>query len=179
MAIYETERLVIRDWTEDPADLDRAYDIYSRPEVARFLGAPHLPLTAPEGAIELVQNWHRRNATFGSGYGIWAIQLRETGQIVGTVLLKPLPGRDERTLTDDIEVGWHLHPDCWGHGYATEAARGAVERGFARGLTEIYAVVSPGNEASMAVARRLGMVPIGRRTDWYGGEELETFLLRR
>ena len=81
--------------------------------------------------------------------------------------------------TEDIEVGWHLHPDSWGHGYATEAARGAVERGLAAGLDEIYAVVSPGNAASMAVARRLGMASIGRHTNWYGGEELETFVLRR
>ena len=38
-------------------------------------------------------------------------------------------------------------------------------------------MVSPGNEPSMAVSRRLGMTHVGRRTDWYGGEELETFVL--
>ena len=54
-------------------------------------------------------------------------------------------------------MGWHLHPDAWGHGYATEAARALVAREFAAGTSEIYAVVSPGNEPSMAVCRRLGM----------------------
>ena len=39
-------------------------------------------------------------------------------------------------------------------------------------------MVAPGNTASMAVARRLGMTHLGRRTDWYGGEELETFVRR-
>lgn len=179
MNIYETDRLVVRDWTEEPADLARIFEIYSRPEVARWLNAPNLPLTDPAQAVERVRAWHARSASFGDPYGIWAVQVRETGHSVGTVLLKPLPGRDEREMTDDIEVGWHLDPQAWGHGYATEAARGALDRGFAAGVRQIYAVVAPENDASMAVARRLGMAPIGRRTDWYGGEEVETFLLQR
>ncbi|MEQ4305484.1 GNAT family N-acetyltransferase [Plantactinospora sp. B6F1] len=177
--IYETERLVVRDWMLEPDDLARVFDMYSRPEVVRFFNRSTLPLREPAGAEEGVRQWHARNAEFPAGYGIWAVQRREDGRVVGTVMLKPLPGRDEAKLTDDIEVGWHLHPDSWGHGYATEAARGAIERGFAAGVPEIYAVVAPGNEASMAVARRLGMTSIGRRTDWYGGEELETFRLSR
>lgn len=179
MTVFETGRLVVRDWTEDPTDLARVFDIYSRPEVVRWLDAPGLPLTGPDQAVERVRSWHARHAGHGGRYGTWAVQRRDNGQVVGTVLVKPLPGRDERQLTDDIEVGWHLHPDSWGRGYATEAARGAVERGLTDGLTEIYAVVSPGNESSMAVARRLGMAYVGRRTDWYGGAELETFVLSR
>lgn len=176
-AVYETERLVIRDWTDEPADLARLFEIYSRPEVARWLAVPWLPLTDPEQARERQRIWRERHAEYGGRYGTWAIQRRDDGLVVGTVLLKPLPGRDAQTPTEDIEVGWHLHPDCWGQGYATEAARGAVAREFAAGTQEIYAVVSPGNDASMAVARRLGMTHIGRRTDWYGGMEVETFLL--
>ncbi|SCL21448.1 Acetyltransferase (GNAT) domain-containing protein [Micromonospora rhizosphaerae] len=84
---------------------------------------------------------------------------------------------DGVTPTDDIEVGWHLHPDSWGHGYATEAARAVVEREFATGTNQVFAVVMAGNDASMAVARRLGMTHVGTRTDWYGGEELEAFVL--
>ncbi|MFE2105185.1 GNAT family N-acetyltransferase, partial [Kitasatospora sp. NPDC059463] len=70
----------------------------------------------------------------------------------------------------EVEVGWHLHPDSWGRGYATEAARAALAKGFADGLTEIHAVVRPGNERSAAVCRRLGMTPRGRTSRWYGGE---------
>ncbi|MGN9765730.1 GNAT family N-acetyltransferase [Micromonospora sp. SD12] len=177
MGIFATQRLVVRNWTADPADLTRIFDIYSRPEVTRWLGAPGLPLTAPGQAADRLATWRERHADHGDRYGTWAIEVRDTGVVVGTLLLKPLPGRDEGVPTEDIEVGWHLHPDSWGHGYATEAARAAVARELAAGTREVYAVVAPGNTASMAVARRLGMTHVGRRSDWYGGESLETFVL--
>ncbi|MEH1169776.1 GNAT family N-acetyltransferase [Micromonospora sp. CPCC 205539] len=178
MTVLVTERLILRDWTADEADLARIYDIYSRPEIARWLGmASDLPMTDPAQATARQRLWQDRFAADQGRYGNWAIEVRDTGLVVGTLLLKPLPGRDRSRRTEDIEVGWHLHPDAWGHGYATEAARAAVAREFAAGTREIYAVVSPGNDASMAVARRLGMTHVGRRTDWYGGEELETFVL--
>ncbi|MEU1585207.1 GNAT family N-acetyltransferase [Micromonospora sp. NPDC005710] len=178
MTVLTTERLILRDWTDDPADLARIYDIYRRPEISRWLGvAPGLPMTDPGQAVERLRLWQDRHANDQGRYGTWAVEVRETGQVVGTALLKPLPGRDEAVRTEDIEVGWHLHPDFWGHGYATEAARGMLAREFAAGTREIYAVVSPGNEPSIAVARRLGMTHVGQRTDWYGGEVLETFVL--
>jgi RimJ/RimL family protein N-acetyltransferase len=54
-------------------------------------------------------------------YGLPAVELRATGQVVGAVLLSPLPGDDTAA-----EIGWHLNPDYWGAGYATYAGRGAV-----------------------------------------------------
>ena len=78
----------------------------------------------------------------------------------------------------DIEVGWHLHPDSWGHGYATEAAQAVMDRGFGSGLPEVVAVVYPDNHRSIAVCRRLGMTPIGRTDRWYG-VEVEAFSRRR
>jgi RimJ/RimL family protein N-acetyltransferase len=172
----ETQRLVIRDWTEDAADLSRFYDIYSRWGVARWLGAQPRAMTDPGEAAAAVRRWRAGNEDYGGTYGIWAVQVRDTGVVAGTVLLKPMPGTDNQP-TSDIEVGWHLHPDSWGKGYATEAAQGVVDRAFTAGLREVYAIVRPGNDASVAVTRRLGMTPIGRRTDWYGGMEVDAFVL--
>ena len=159
-----TERLRLRAWTDSPADLARLADLYGREEVTRWLGGgPSVP------PAELVARWaalHDRDERFGC----WAIEPPD-GPPAGTVLFKPLPNG-----VGEVEVGWHLHPDSWGHGYATEAARAVVERGFAAGVPEVYAVVRPGNEASMAVCRRLGMVPLGRFRRWYD-VDLETFRL--
>lgn len=179
MMIASTERLVVRDWTDAPGDLARIYDIYSRDEVTRWLGGGRGRLTEPTEAPERLRAWRERNAEYAGRYGIWAIEPRDTGRAAGSVLLKPLPGRDGVTPTEDIEVGWHLHPDSQGHGYATEAARAVLDREFATGTRQVYAVVMAGNEKSMAVARRLGMTHLGVRTDWYGGMEVETFVLRR
>ncbi|MFF0309532.1 GNAT family N-acetyltransferase [Streptosporangium sp. NPDC004379] len=166
MTVYATERLIVREWTHDPADLDRMTDIYTRPEVLRWL-PPFTFEAAP--AVDGWHAFHERDRRFGS----WAVEVRDTGVAAGTVLFRPIPGGD-----GEVEVGWHLHPDSWGNGYATEAARGAVERGFASGLEEVYALVKPDNDASMAVCRRLGMTPQGRTTRFFGMES-EMFRLAR
>ena len=167
MTLFETERLVVRLWTDGPADRDRLADLYSRPEVLRFLGA-----TTTNDASVLAPRWralHERDPRFGA----WAVEVRETGIVAGTLLLKPLPGDG-----GEIETGWHFHPDSWGSGYATESARGGLRYGFDRGLDTIYAVVRADNDRSLAVVRRLGMRPLGR-TDRYYDRELEMFAIER
>ena len=113
---------------------------------------------------------HRRSTSPPRGY--WAVEVKETGTVAGSVLLLTLPDAEH----EEVEIGWHLHPDSWGHGYASEAAAAVLDFGFAAGLPEVYAVVRPGNEASLAVCRRLGMTPLGRFRRWYD-VELEAFRL--
>ncbi|MFW3172390.1 GNAT family N-acetyltransferase [Geodermatophilus sp. CPCC 206100] len=161
--VLSTARLWLRPWTTGRDDLGRLLDLYGRDEVTRWLGGR--PSVSP---IELVARWAAVSAT-GERAGVWAAEVRSTGVVAGTILLKPLPEG-----VGEVEVGWHLHPDCWGHGYATEAARVVVERAFAAGLPEVYAVVRPGNARSLAVCRRLGMQPLGRMRRWYD-VELEVF----
>jgi RimJ/RimL family protein N-acetyltransferase len=77
-----------------------------------------------------------------------------------------------------VEIGWHLHPDVWGRGYASEAARAVLRHGFARGLEEIHAVTHLTNVASQAVCRRIGMEHRGVIEKWYV-EPSEHFVLTR
>jgi len=167
VVVYETERLIVRPWTHGESDVDRIFDTYSRWEVARWLGATPRALTAREEADAAVDRWAGRASADGR-FGVWAIEVRDTGALAGTVLLVNLPDSEE------IEVGWHLHPDSWGYGYATEAARGAIAKGFTEGLDEIFAVVRPDNERSLAVCRRLGMTHLGSSDRWYD-QALELF----
>jgi RimJ/RimL family protein N-acetyltransferase len=163
-AVLCSDRLRLRPWTTSAADLARMADIYGREEITRWIGGT--PTLRP---AELVARWAAVHA-LDARYGCWAIELPDR-TVAGTVLFKPLPNG-----VGEVEVGWHLHPDSWGHGYATEAARTVIDRGFSGGVPEVYAVVRPGNEASMAVCRRLGMTPLGRLRRWYD-VELEAFRL--
>jgi RimJ/RimL family protein N-acetyltransferase len=165
---YATPRLDVRPWSHD--ETPELYDIYGRWDVARWLGATP-KVAESEGAMhDTVERW----AAAASGpLGVWAVVLRSTGRPVGTVVLVMMPDGAGRP-TEDVEIGWHLHPDHWGHGYATEAASGALQRAWAADIREVYAVVHPGNDASVAVTRRLGMEPLGRTNRWYG-VELDAF----
>jgi RimJ/RimL family protein N-acetyltransferase len=164
-AVVCTPRLRLRPWTTCRDDLGRLTDLYSRVEVTRWLGGT--PSVTP---VELVARWTAVHAA-DERFGVWAVEVAAAGRVAGTVLLKPLPRG-----VGEVEVGWHLHPDSWGHGYATEAGRAVIDRGFAAGLPEVYAVVRPGNTASVAVCTRLGMQPLGRMRRWYD-VELDAFRL--
>jgi RimJ/RimL family protein N-acetyltransferase len=165
--VFETERLIVRDWAE--ADGDRVFDIYRRWEVSKWLGVAPRVMTDRDSASAAIERWNKRNTD--PTYGVWAVQEKAGGVVAGTVLLMPLPGDG-----DEIEVGWHFHPDSWGRGLATESAYGAIVHGRRAGIGDIYAVVRPGNTASIAVCGRLGMRPLGRTDRWYG-VDLESFVI--
>ena len=153
-----TDRLIARPWTLDEADLAAAYDIYSRPEVARWIGSP----VEPAEIRVRIEGWSQ--PTDDPTYGVWAIEERTApDQAVGSVMLRPLPPDEE-----DVEIAWHLHPSLWGRGYATEIGQAAAQRAFDTGIEEVFAIVRPGNARSSAVARRLGMEYVGRTDKYYG-----------
>jgi RimJ/RimL family protein N-acetyltransferase len=90
------------------------------------------------------------------GFGLWAVELPGVAPFIGfTGLAVP---RFAAHFTPCIEVGWRLAREHWGHGYATEAARAALEHGFdALGLDEIVSFTATGNAKSRRVMEKLGM----------------------
>lgn len=176
MVIFETQRLIAREW-EPEKDAQRAFEIYSHPEVMHFIKGPSgIPTNVEEqkARLELRCAEYRKY----EGTGSWALEEKETGTIVGSVILKWLPDAD-RVPTGDLEVGWHLAREHWGKGYASESGLRAVQYAFDNLQPPvIYAVVRLGNERSVRVTQRMGMQPIGR-TDKYYGVELLLFALKR
>ena len=167
---FRTPRLLLRPWRTDEADAAALYAIWSRPEVARWLGASPRTWTDVQEARDTIQRWSRIPDE-EPGYGLWAVVPDEVGAPVGTALLVRLPSSQDGALTDDVEIGWHLHPDAWGHGYATESAQRLLDHAFDDlGLSVVHAVAYPGNDRSTAVMRRLGMRPRGMTEQWSGVE---------
>jgi len=154
-----TARLRLRSWSFDDADF--LFDMYSRWEVQRFIG-PEPTVMVDRG--EAVASIERRRSLDHPIHGIWAVETLADRELVGNLLLKPIPASGGQALpaADDIEIGWHLHPDQWGHGYATEAGAVVLAHAFAAGLSRVIAVTAPENLASQAVCLRLGMRPLGK-----------------
>jgi RimJ/RimL family protein N-acetyltransferase len=177
MLRFETDRLLIRDWI--PAeDAEQAFEIYSDPEVLRFLGKTPQEKSVESQRAKLQKVVDHQTQLNNGTTGFWAIVLKTTGEIVGSVILKQLPD-GENHPTGDYEVGWHLKKSAWGKGFATEAGRGAIKYGFTTlNLSVIYAVTHPENNASKRVAQRLGMI-WQSRTDRYYGVKTELFRLER
>jgi RimJ/RimL family protein N-acetyltransferase len=155
--VAETDRVILRPWRLDESD--RFFDMHRRMEVARWIGGR--PMAERAEAEPLIQRMLDRLAA-DPRFGAWAVVQRATGVPAGTVLLKPLPDG-----AGEIEIGWHLHPDSWGCGLATEAARALLARGFALGLAEIWAVTGPDNQPSAHVCEKLGMRLLGTTHRWY------------
>jgi RimJ/RimL family protein N-acetyltransferase len=143
--LYETERLVVRDLTDD--DAPGLYEMHRHDEVMRWLAGT--PSTGVEEELRRLASWRARGGFFG-------IEVRETGALAGVLVLRPF---------DDLpyyDLGWRLRPGAWGQGYATEAGRGGVRYAFEeRGLDEIAATTLPDNVRSRAVMERLGMTYAG------------------
>jgi ribosomal-protein-alanine N-acetyltransferase len=100
----------------------------------------------------LIDHWQER------GYGLWAVEDRSSGELLGRCGLQYLPD------TDEVEVDFILDRDCWSQGYATEAGRASVRFGFQElGVDQIVGIVHTGNRASQRVLEKLGMVRIEQR----------------
>lgn len=165
-----TRRLVLRRWR--PTDAEEAWTIYRRHEVAAQLNPALGP--APDAAAmrDVLERWIAEDERLAQPAGRWALESRADGRLVGGALLLPLPPGEE-----DLEFGWHLHPDHWGQGYASEAGRAVAHWAFEHGEEEIFAVVRPGNTRAVAVARRIGMEWVGE-TSKYFGLTLQVYRLR-
>lgn len=174
MRPLRTDRLDIRPWAVDDADF--VLDMYSRWEVQRFIGREPRVMTDHHEALAAIsrwQSWHH------GVLGASVVVDRATSAPLGNVVLKPIPASsDTEPLPDsgDIEIGWHLHPDAWGHGYAAEAAAAVLAYAFDEGgLPQVIAVTHPDNLASQRVALRIGMTHRGR-TDRYYNRDSELFV---
>lgn len=139
---FTTERLVMRGFRDD--DFPSFAGFYANEQTARFVG----------GVCSGEDAW-RRMASFAGhwilrGYGLWALQLRETGAFVGYCGLWFPQGWPEP------EIGWGLVEAHHGRGYVTEAARRARSYAYdSLGWTTVVSCIALENTASIRVAERL------------------------
>jgi len=86
------------------------------------------------------------------GAGWWAVEVRQTGQLVGSV------GAFFREQSTVLELGWNTYRAFWGQGYANEAAAAALHHALEiRREPKVRALIDSTNTSSLRVAKRLGM----------------------
>ena len=148
-----TERLVMRRWRE--ADREPFAALNADPETLRFFPAT-LDRAASDALIDRLEQRFDEQ-----GYGLWALEIAATGEFIGFTGLNPMP--DGVPGAGGMEAGWRLARHAWGHGYATEAARAALDVAFnGAGLPEIWSMTAVLNLPSQAVMRRIGLTEHSR-----------------
>ena len=155
--ILDTPRLRLRQWRDD--DLAPFARLNADPRVMA-----HFPTLLERAASDAVAARLRAEIA-ERGWGFWAVEAKNDatratkdgpGGFIGFTGLRipavPLP------IGPCVEIGWRLAAEHWGHGFASEAARAALDYGFRTlGLTEIVSFTALQNERSQAVMRRIGM----------------------
>jgi RimJ/RimL family protein N-acetyltransferase len=119
----------------------------------------------------VLQQWAAQDARMLAPAGRWAIERRQDGQVIGGATLLPLPPDDE------FEMGWQLHPQAWGHGYATEAGLALAGWAFGQGIEQVIALVRPANKRAASTVGRIGMEWVGE-TEKYHELRLQEYRLR-
>jgi RimJ/RimL family protein N-acetyltransferase len=164
-----TPRLLLRPWAVE--DAAAALSVFGDEQVARWLAPAVGRIPDVERMRELLARWAGERAASPSGR--WAVEVAESGEVVGAVALLPLPPDEV-----DLEIGWQLAPGAWGNGFAAEAGHAVAHYAFASGVDEIFAVVRPRNDRGAATARRIGMDWVGE-TEKYYGLTLQVYRLRK
>jgi RimJ/RimL family protein N-acetyltransferase len=146
----ETERLVLRRFTED--DVENLVELDSDPDVMRFIngGRPTPREEIESEVLPAFLGYYERFA----GYGFWAAVEKSTTQFVGWFHFRPV----EAARPDDVELGYRLRKSAWGKGYATEGSRALIDKGFAEtGVERVFATTMVVNVASRRVMEKAGL----------------------
>ena len=143
----ETTRLRLRRW--ESRDVLPVLALSQDPVVMRFFNG----LLSPAQCLDEIE---RQEVCFDAyGYGMWAVELKKTGEFIGTIGLEPTMMAPKGMTA---RMTWKLRRDYWGQNYAYEAGREVLEYAFHHlGVREAFAVVDTANTRSLRLMERLGL----------------------
>ena len=148
-APIETERLLLRPFVE--SDAEALFACCRNPNIGNNAGwQPHASLEESREVLRSV---------FLSQKGVWAIILKDNGQLIGSIGIIADPRRENPQVR---MLGYWLDEAQWGKGYMTEAVKAVLNYGFGTlKLSLITANCYPHNERSQQVLKRQGFVHEG------------------
>jgi RimJ/RimL family protein N-acetyltransferase len=153
-SLVETPRLEMRRMTYD--EVPALLAVFSDPEVMRYYPDP-FDCRQMQGWVD----WNQRSYA-DCGYGLWALILRATGELIGDCGLV----NQQVDGVREIEIGYHVRRDLWRQGLATEATSACRDYGFTTlGSRRLISLIDPQNAASRRVAEKIGMT-LRREVQW-------------
>ena len=147
MTVLETERLILRQLTEDDAEF--IFELLNEPSWIQNIGDRHIR-TLDDARAYIVNGPVASYAK--NGFGLYLIVLKEANESIG------MCGLIRREGLEDVDIGYALLPRYWSNGYAVEAAQAVKE--YAKdvvGLRRIVAIVDPANQGSIRVLEKIGL----------------------
>jgi RimJ/RimL family protein N-acetyltransferase len=150
-----TPRLLLRELKS--ADAPALFEVLGDPETMRFYPRPY--------SREEVDEWiGRQIGRYAMGAGLLGVVLRDSGTLIGDCGLV----WQEVEGVQEPEIGYHVHREHQGRGYATEAARAVRDYAFGTlGCDHVISMIRPENLASRRVAEKNGLT-VDRTVFWRG-----------
>ena len=165
MIIFETERLRVRQYTEN--DKENFFLLNGDEEVVRFIRPAKTKEECDNFLAEVIVS-----ANENSFYGRWAVEEKNTGEFVGSFALIPVEGKDQ------MQLGYALLPQFWGKGFATELTTAGLDYIFTKTkIDPIYAHAEKANTNSQKILLRCGFKPNGSSIE--NDKEVVGFILSR
>ncbi|WP_075182094.1 GNAT family N-acetyltransferase [Pantoea sp. 1.19] len=143
-----TPRLLLRGWREDDLPIFSAMN--ADPDVMRFFP----DVMTPAQSEEMLAVIRQRFVEYG--WGLWAVERRDSGDFIGFIGLNPAPER--LPFSPAVEIGWRLLPQAWGQGLAPEGAGRVLTEAFTHfALPAVVAFTAKINHPSRRVMEKCGM----------------------
>ena len=145
--MIETERLILRPWREE--DVAEFARVTNTPAVMEYLGGVQKPESLHAGFLR------GRASQEKNGFCFWIVERRGDAALLGFCGLKV---GNTPLIEGEIEIGWRLREDAWGHGYAREAATATLNWAWQNlSCDRVVAITARGNKRSWGLMERLGM----------------------
>ncbi len=146
--VIETDRLYLRQW--QASDFAIFAEMNADPEVMQYF-PKSLSTTVSNTIAKKCQQLIEDN-----GWGFWAVSLKQSNNFIGFVGLNDTHA--DMSFAPATEIAWRLRKECWGQGYATEAARAALQFAFTElALDDVVSFTAVINQRSQLIMERIGM----------------------
>lgn len=147
----QTERLIIRELVKN--DAKAVLELVTNPDFIANIGDRGV-----SNEVQTIEMMALRYTCDYPDHGLFAIELKSTGEFVGGVSFL------KRSNLDLDDVGYALIPRFYGNGYAIEATQAVIEWARHKGKAGVCAIVSPDNQSSIALLKKLDFTHLGLQT---------------